>query len=434
MNSTMKFITALGMATIAGSSALGAQTVDARWQAWLGCWAPVAGQNGMPRELGGTSTARVCVTPAKGTSAVEIVTIVSGKVIDRTRIEADGAPHQISRDGCSGTELARWSPAGVRLYMSTTLTCAGGVERKGNAVLAFTQRYEWLDVRGMLSREASGVSVSRYSVADDSTGIPADIRAQVGTRMPATNNAILAASAPMTLADIADVALFADSGVTATWLMERTQGVKLSINAKQLVMLADQGVAPAVIDVVVAIANPEVFALNPNSRDAEFKTGTQRVTNGVLYGSNASYAYPGVYGYPFGFGYGYSPYSLYGGYNPYYGYSGYGYGYGSYGYGSGYGYGGGYYNPYAGYYPGSQPIIVVNRGDNGGTAAPHGRVVKGSGYSSPSSGSSSSGSSSGGSSSSSGTSGSSSAGSSSAGGSSSGSAGGDRTAVRKPPM
>ena len=434
MDSTTKIIATLGIATLAGSSTLGAQTVDSRWQAWIGCWAPVAGQAGMLRELGGTSAARVCVTPAKGTSAVEIVTIVSGKAVDRTRIEADGAPHQISRDGCSGTELARWAATGVRLYLTTTLTCAGGVQRTGSAVLAFTQRYEWLDVRGMSSREASGVSVARYSAVDDSTGIPADIRALVGTRLTTTNNAMLAASAPMTLADIADVAIFADSGVTATWLMERTQGVKLSINAKQLVMLADQGVPPSVIDVLVAIGNPEVFALNPNSREAEYRAGGQRVTSGVLNGLNASYGYPGVYGYPFGFGYGYSPYSLYGGYNPYYGYSGYGYG--SYGYG--YGYGGGYYNPYGGYYPGSQPIIVVNRGDNSGTVTQHGRLVKGSGYSSPSSGSSSSGSSSSGSSSSSssGSSGSSS-GSSGTGGSTTGSSsssGGDRTAVKKPPM
>lgn len=433
MNSTTKFITALCMATLAGSSTLGAQAADFRWQAWVGCWAPVAGQNGMPRELGGTSTARVCVTPAKGTSAVEIVTVVSGKVVDRTRIEADGAPHPISRDGCTGAELARWAATGIRLYMSTTMTCSGGVERKGNAVLAFTQRYEWLDVRGMSSREASGVSVARYSAVDDSTGIPADIRALVGMRLPATNNAMLAASAPMTLADIADVANFADSGVTATWLTERTQGVKVSVNAKQLVMLADQGVPPSVIDVVVAIANPEEFVLNPNSREAEFKAGGQRVTSGALSSSNIMYVYPGAYGYPFGFDYGFSPYSLYGGYNPYYGYSGYGYGSYGYGYGS-YGYGRGYYNPYGGYYPGSQPIIVVNRGDTGGTAPEHGRVVKGRGYSSPSGGSSSGGG--GSSSSSSGSSGSS---SSSAGGSSSStgsssSAGGDRTAVKKPPM
>lgn len=434
MNSTTKFIAALSVATLAGSSAVGAQAADFRWQAWIGCWAPVAGQNGAPRELGGTSTARVCVTPAKGTSAVEIVTVVSGKVVDRARIEADGAPHPISRDGCSGTELARWASSGVRLYMNTTMTCAGGVERKGNAVLGFTQRYEWLDVRGMSSREASGVSVARYNAVDDSTGIPADIRALVGTRLPTTNNAMLAASAPMTLADIADVAIFADSGVTTTWLTERTQGVRVSINAKQLVMLADQGVPSSVIDVVVAIANPEEFVLNPNSREAEFKADGQRVTSGVL--SSSTYASPGMYGYPFGFGYGYSPYSLYGGYDPYYGYSGYNpyYGYNGYGYGS-YGYGRGYYNPYGGYYPGSQPIIVVNRGDNSGTVSPHGRVVKGSGYSSPSSGSSSS--SSGSSSSSSGSSGSS-GGSSSAGGSgstgSSSSSGGDRTAVRKPPM
>jgi len=438
MNSTRMAFAALGIAGVVGAGALGAQGRDARWDAWIGCWAPVAGQNGAPRELGGTAPTRVCVAPALGTSAVEIVTVVMGKVLDRTRIEADGVPHPVSRDGCSGTEIAHWAMTGTRVYVGTELTCAGGVQRRGKSVMSFTQRYEWLDVRGMTSRDASGVSVARYTATDDTTGIPADVRRAVPARTPASNNAALAASAPLTLGDISEVATTVDSGVATTWLVERTQGVKVSVNGKQLEVLADQGVPSSVIDVVVAMAHPDVFVLNPNSREAEYKTGGQRVSSAYrgAYGSSGWYGSSGLYGSAADmglFGYGWSPYGMY---SPWYGYmsgmwSPYGY---RYGYSPGYG--GFGYNPYYGYYPGTQPIIVVNRGSDGDntiTTQPHGRVVKGQGYTSPSSSGGGSSSSSGGT----GGGASSSAGgaSGSAGGTSSSGGGGDaRTAVKKPPQ
>ena len=422
MTLTMKLLASFGIAALVDAGSLNAQATDARWAAWIGCWAPVAGQGSAPRELGGS--ARVCVVPVQGASAVDIVSVASGKVVDRTRIDADGVPHTVSRDGCNGTETATFSAHGSRVYLNSTVACSGGVTQRGKGVMSFTQHYEWMDVRGMASTSASGIAVARYAATDDTTGIPAEVRNAVPARSAATNNALLAASAPMTLADIADVALTSDSGVTATWLMERTQGVKLSVNGQQLEALADQGVPPSVIDVVVALAHPQVFALNPGSREAEFRAGGQQVTSGVNRAMGIS-TYPTLYGYPYGFAYGWSPYSMYGYYNPYYysAYPGYGYGYPGLGYG--------YYSPYVGYYAGSQPIIVVTRGSDD-TPRPHGRVVKGEGYVGPQSSGSSSTSSSGSSGSTSGASGSSSG---SAGGSTSSSGGSTgRTAVRKPPQ
>jgi len=436
MNSTMKQIAVVALATIASAGALRAQAIDARWQAWAGCWAPVSDDAGSPRELGGS--ARLCVVPAQGTAAVEVLTVANGKIVDRTRIEVDGTQHQVSRDGCNGTETASWSAVGTRVFITSNLTCTGGVMRRTRSVMSFTQRYEWLDVRGMASANGSGVAVARYVASDDTTGLPAELKTVASVRSQAANTALLAAASPLTLADIADVAMMSDSGVASTWLMMRTQGVKLSVDGQQLVALADQGVPSSVIDVVVALAHPGVFALNPNSREAEFKPGqvTSAARSAYDVRGAGGYGYVGAYaGYPM-FGFGWSPYSSYG-YG--YGYSPYSYyGYGS-GYGYGYGYGGGY-APYYGYYPGYQPIIVVTRGSDGGSAsAPHGRMVKGQGYQGPSSSGSSSGgstsSSSGGSSSgSSGSTGSAPSTSGSAPASTPASSGGDRTAVRKPPM
>ncbi|MHB1311397.1 MAG: hypothetical protein ACYC3L_05195 [Gemmatimonadaceae bacterium] len=429
MTSTTRSLALLGVATLAASSALGAQTVDARWEPWIGCWAPVAGEPSPLRLLG--ASPRVCVVPAQGTSAVDVLTIAAGKVVDRARIEADYQPHQVSRDGCTGTETAHWSELGTRVYLSSALTCAGGVSRRGTGVLSLSERYEFLDVRGMTSGKTSGVSVGRLAAADvDSATIPADVRSLVPPRTSASNSAALAAAAALTLADIADVATSADSSVTSAWLMERTRGLKLSINGKQLAALADAGVAPSVIDFVVALAHPAVFGFDAKAQGAGDASG--RLT-GQNRGFDA-YSYP--YG-PLGY-YGYSRYDpcySYGAVSMLYGY-GIDYGCNGYGY-SRYGmyspYGGSYYN---GYYP---PIIIVRSPDSGGGASmpSHGRVVKGQGYTSggggstgttasPSRGLTSGG---GGQTTSSGSSGSSGSASSSG---SSGSSGGGRTAVKKP--
>ena len=429
MNSTRKLIAVLAGVVMAG--ALGAGTLpaqnrdarwDARWDAWIGCWMPVAGQDGALREIGGAGSPRVCVAPAAGTSAVEVLTIASsGTVLDRTRIDADGAPHQVVRDGCTGTETARWAAHGTRVYVTTQFTCAGGVLRRGTGVMSFNQQHEWLDVRGMSSGDVSGVAVARYAATDDTTGIPADVRNIVPARTAMTNSAALAASAPMTLADIADVGVVVDSGVASTWLLERTQGVKVTISGKQLEALADRGVPSAVIDVVVAIAYPRVFALTPGSRDASYAPKDTRATRT----STRAHC-------PFGFGYGWWPY--YGMNDPMFGFGCGSYGYDSYGYRGYSPFGGyGYYNPYGGYYPGSQPIIVVTRpSDNGVNSPGHGRVVKGEGYV----GSRTSTSSGGGATAST-TSGGSASGSSSpapSSGSTSSGSGDSRTAVRKPPL
>ena len=371
------------------------------------------------------------------------MSVVGSGVVNRVRITADGQPHTVSRDGCTGTETARWSATGTRLYTTEMVTCGGGMTRTGSGVMAFTQTYEWLDVRGMSAGDARGVAVARYQALLDTAGLPAEVLSAFALRGPAANNAILTASAPLTISDIADVAMTVDSGVAAAWIVERTRNVKVSIDGKQLTRLADYGVPASVIDVLVAVSHPAVFALEGNSIDASFRErpasgdGSAR-TLSSLYGRSiygGSY-YGSYYGnslyngcYPSAFLF--DPWFSSGCYSPYYGsqYSAYGSRYNS-----------PYYSPYYGFYPGAQPIVIVNRPTNNGggfSGDSHGRVVKGKGYtsgsSSGSSGRPSTGSSSGESSSAGASSGSSGSSAGSSAGSSSGSSGSARTAVPKPP-
>ncbi|MBI2408850.1 MAG: hypothetical protein HYV19_11160 [Gemmatimonadetes bacterium] len=333
---------------------------------------------------------------------------------------------------------------GRRVYMHSALTCADGTKRTSSGVLSFTAPNQWLDVRGLsLNGAPSGIAIGRFVAVEaaDSAGIPADVWRATPSRTVVGEAAAVAAAAPLTLTDIADVATVVQADVASAWLVERTRGLLLSIDGRQLAALADNGVPGSVIDVAVALAYPDVFGIAADSRAAQRRVDTRAQTaqaqyRGVYAGRPMFGSYDDPYLWALDPWYYYGMYGARYGYR--YGYYGYGYGFG-YPYGYPYGYGYGYpYEGYGrfggGYYTG--PAVIVIRNDGAGSTPPsHGRVVKGQGYTS---GAGANGPvARGGGSSTSWTSGSASmsaGGSSSSGssGTSSSSSGGERTAVRKP--
>jgi uncharacterized membrane protein YgcG len=414
-NTTHRFVTVSSgllaglLLTLAAmsASAQGAAGPDVRWQPWLGCWTLGGLQ---PRVVGATSQSHaVCIVPTSISSAVDIATVEDGKVVDRQRINADDAHHPSTKDGCTGWESAQWSAWQRRVFVRSEYSCSGGVKRSASGVLAITGTGEWIDVQGISSGGNKGVRALRYADVRETGAIPAELADLLGNRAIASGAARVSAAAPLTVADIAEASQRLEAGVVEAWLVEFNSGaeaVPAGLNAKTLVELADAGVPPGVIDVVVALAYPHVFSLNPATREGEFRTaegGTTSSRTGMMpvVGYDA-YGLPiyasdsflrsdcTAYGYsPYASSYGCSPYCMgYYGVSSLacsrYGYSaygpGYGYGYGSYGYGygSGYGYG---FGPGYGWYPGSQPIVVVQGPQPTGIAPPpHGRAVNGHGY------------------------------------------------------
>ena len=397
--------------------------VDPRWEAWLGCWQPMSG----PAKVAGdtTSAPLVCVIPAAGSVGVDVATIAGGKVMARERIEATGEQRTVTREGCSGWENAQFSTQGQRVFLTAEYTCPGDLKRTTNEVMAITPDGEWLDVRGAAVRGIpEGVRVLRYLTASGSAAVPSDMAWALQGNAMAVSTARDAAGAPPESEDVVEASHRLDARIVESWLVEEGEGFALS--ARRLDQLKSAGVPDRVIDVMVALSYPGVFAINLATH-----SGERRAPEAGAFDRR-----PAMYGLgydsPFGC---YSPYSWdcnspygWGYYSPYFS-SPYGY-YSPYGYWSGYG-----------YYP-SGGVVVVAGG--GGQVARHGRMVIGQGYtkgaagqgarparsrrSSSSSGaerSSGSGSSSGGSSS-----GSSSSGGSSSGGSGSSSSG--RRAVPKP--
>ena len=168
------------------------------------------------------------------------------------------------------------------------------------------------------------------------------------------------ASVPIAIDDVIEANGKVSAETLQLWVVER--GEPFALDASRLIEMADSGVPPSVIDVVVAVSYPEKFVVN------EGRTAGRRP-------AEAARGRPGL-GYvrrlnPF-----YDPYSRYGYYSPYGSYSRYGLGY--YG-GFGYGYGG-YNYGFGGY---GTPIIVVGRrGSTTDSGPTKGRVVTGGGYTS----------------------------------------------------
>ncbi len=364
---------------------------DPRWQPWLGCWEAVATASAA---TGATMRApRVCVIPAAGPSSVDIVTVVGDSIATRQLVEATGEERQVSRDGCTGWDRAQWSSGGERVYLRSNYTCTGGLARQSNGVMAMSQSGEWIEVEGVSVGTGTGVRVARYRAATPDGPLPAEIARALQGRSLAVNAARIAAAAPLTAHDVEEASRFLDAGVIETWLAERGEG--FALDAKQLLGLQEAGVPSTVIDVMVALSYPKVFALdrsragglsvvsNP-SASAEPGPTTRGYAGNAFAGSRFDCYEPLGYD-PFGFSlFGYSPY----GYAPY--------GYAPYGAGCGYGYRYGY----GGWYYGNQPVVVVVKQgpvDNTSEQDRHGRVVKGRGYTAPrgstASGSSQSGSS-----------------------------------------
>jgi len=358
---TSRFIAAAG-ALLAGAMLLASAAPllaqgdqpDPRWQAWLGCWQPA---NVMAVDPGKTLSRRVCVVPAPGTSAVDVVTVADTLVISRERVVATGEPIPATRERCRGWETARWSPDGRRVYLSSGYACAGDVQRRSSGLMAISPRGEWLDVQAVTVGSRTGVRTLRYRAADPSVPLPREIAAALEGVDAEAGQARVAAAAALTTADVVEVSGQVDAQVVWAWLAERGEG--FAVNARALTEMADAGVPADVIDVVVALSYPRVFAINPATQQGELRPGA---AEGGAAPSGYGYA-PGAWGSRF------SPY----GWDPYWGYGWGGY-YSPFGYG--------YYGAYGGYgygsYGGGVIITVVGGGEI--QPASRGRVVNGRGY------------------------------------------------------
>ncbi len=310
---------------------------DARWQAFLGCWAPLsAGGSPAPDHV-------VCFRP--DANAVAAVTVVGEEVRGEERIVADGSQRAVQEEACDGTESARWSVDGARVFLRSSLQCGEDVlGRETAGVLALSGSGTFVDVQAVGVDDQYGVRVLQYrSLAP--AEYPVSMRDLAHYADDATR---LYASAPLSLNDIVEASQLLPAPA-AQAMLANLPGSTLRVDADALLALSEAGVSEDVIDMIVALAHPEKFAVAtaPLQRDTDDALPARNIwmTDGY-YDPYMSYRY--------------GRYSRYG-YDSYYS---------PFGYNRNYGWG---------YQPGT--IIIIDRDDdNDGASSGRGVLVKGRGY------------------------------------------------------
>lgn len=357
-----------GLIAVAFASIAGAQTpaaVSPGWSAYSGCWEPVVVE-GQPVPA---ANSRVCVVPS-GANGADLISFVDDKVTERTHIEADGRHHDVARQGCSGWEAASFSADGRRLYMESEQQCAAGLKRKASALFAMSSNGQWMHTVGVSADGTEGLRVARYTPVAVTSSFPSEIFNALDGRALADRTARVAAQARVTTDAIIESSKMLSSGVVGAWLAELDQ--TFTLDEKTLIRLADAGVSPVVIDVMVAVSNPKIFEVHPTGAGVSVsenelmradRLASRDCTSPLLdpwgyyeYNPCDPYHRFGYYGSRrYGYGYGYNPYDPFR-LNDQFGYGGLG-GYGNYG-----------YNGYS-------PVVIVVRGADNPEPG-HGRMTK----------------------------------------------------------
>ena len=326
------------------------QEMDTRWLPWLGCWVPAASEDA------DTDGSLLCVRPAEGQDAVELLSVVDGVVESVDILSATGLRRDTDLEGCEGWESGSFSDDAGRVYLRTDEGCEGGQRRTSTSLMSWTSTNSWMDIEIVEVGGRSVAWVRHYEVASAGDTEAAGMENLLRGRALAVATARMAAAAPISVDDIIEANSRVGAMAVQTWVAESRQPLRL--DADKLVRMADAGVPADVIDVLIALGNPDRFALGRAGEPGEYAASEQTYSRAF----GPRYAYGRSY-----YSYGLDPfyYSRFGiGYSPY----GYGYGVSSFGRFGGFGGFGGF-----------SPIIRVVPISNGRRSS-GGRAVNGRGY------------------------------------------------------
>jgi uncharacterized membrane protein YgcG len=240
---------AVPVAAQAPAAASAAPTLkDARWAAFLGCW---RGDN----DPAGTG-ARVCVTP--NGEGVTLTTVIANQVVRTETRVANGQPRPVAESGCSGTESARWSARGLRLYRRAQVACDSDAARTLDTVSFLIDGPTWVDVETVQQGTPGGdvnVRTARLVRAANQT-LPDGTRVRRGEL---TRAAEADATARWTVDDVIELSEALPSDGVQAAISEAPTPFRL--NAKALAAMADGGVNERVIDLMIGLTYPSKFVV-----------------------------------------------------------------------------------------------------------------------------------------------------------------------------
>jgi hypothetical protein len=189
-------ITALSLAAPAAAQL----TPTAGWQPWFGCW----------RATDAPADETLCIVPDG--AGVRMVTLSDGMVRADSRIVADGQPRRSDRDGCSSTEIGRWSADRRRIFLTSETSCDGDVSRTVSGMLAFLQPSEWLSVQTVTGND--GAVATRSVHFRRVTNVPSAIASAL-TGTTVVRSGVVA---PIAEADVSEAMEYVDADAVQEWL------------------------------------------------------------------------------------------------------------------------------------------------------------------------------------------------------------------------
>ena len=234
------------LALVAAGGAQGQQ--DGRWLPFEGCWvAEGAASLATPDHM-------VCIRRTDG--GVVFGTWVNGSLESEQTLVVDGAVRAVAEGGCEGTETARWSADGRRVFVRQDLMCAAA-PRSATTVLAFVSGGAFADVRALRVGAETSVRSIRYRAVEPAL-YPEGFALAAGQEL-ARETARLHASAALGTADVIEASRLVDADAVNGLLAARRAGFRL--DARTLAELNAAGVAPSTLDVMIALTYPERFAV-----------------------------------------------------------------------------------------------------------------------------------------------------------------------------
>jgi hypothetical protein len=356
-----KLLLAATLALLSSAPALAQDsqaTFDSRWTPYLGCWTIVQDQRGQSAPV--PAGTMVCVRPS-GRFGVAITTTVDGKNVLEQTIVADGSAQPLSQGDCSGTQTSDWSRDGERLFTRVELDCANRPKRAVSGITLLANG-QWVDAQATVIDGNSDVRLRRYRRSSDQYTGAAGMT-----------------TAPLGVEDVIEASAKVQSEALEAALDEAN--ARLTLNSRVLKQLADNGVSPNVIDLLVAQAYPEKFQVDrgyPMASSSSYGgySGSSMMGSSSIYMGSTMYPTP-MYDPFYSSYYYYSPFAY-----PYYWGPSYSYRYGSPYYRN-------YYNNYNYYGPGGTFYGGPSGSSGGGRDAQPGSpdsrggdgvVVNGRGY------------------------------------------------------
>jgi hypothetical protein len=293
------FVTALLGASLASDA-------DPRWAPFLGCWSLV--EDEVRRPLLGPSEEKtpeedrpmglVCLAPEG--SGVRLQTFSGEEAFLEESLISDGQKREIERGKCRGWQQLDWSKDASILFTRSELLCEENRTRSVTGVSMLLDGSSWVEISSMESAAGSAVLIRRFRAASDEVSrlrIPAMTEDQARAAVEAR---FKVASKPLAIEDVIEMASRVAPEVVEASLLER--GGRIPVDSQALVLLSDSSVPPGVIDLLVALAFPEEFAV-------------ERTSGGGSWGYpgydpffDSAFAYP-YYFAPFGYYYWYAPWN-----------------------------------------------------------------------------------------------------------------------------